>query len=53
MPKIIYFKLRNMTLSQLHDYFDTNWDKLTNYISKYFLVIAYQDKIHVMFKIEL
>ena len=52
LPKIIYFKLGNMTVKQLHEYFNINWDKLKTFISKYFLVIAYSDKIQVMFKIE-
>lgn len=52
LPKIIYFKLGNMRLNQLHTYFLNNWEKLNIFISEYFLVIAYADKIQGMIKIE-
>ena len=40
IPKIIYFKLGNMALRQLHKYFIVNWRKLIEFTLRYSFVIA-------------
>lgn len=52
LPIIIYFKLGSMNLRQLFEYFQNNWVKLKTCTFKYSLVIAYPNKIQVMFKID-
>lgn len=39
-PKIIHFQLPNVSLSELHKYFELNWEKLKSEISEADFVIA-------------
>lgn len=48
-PKIIQFKLGNMTLKQLHEYFLQHWEELVRQIERATLVVAERDKLDVLF----
>ena len=39
-PKIIYLAIGNLSLKQLHSYFNTNWSKLSNTIDSNRFIIA-------------
>lgn len=39
-PKVIYFQLGNYSLKQLHNYFESNWDKIIMEINNSKLIIA-------------
>ena len=39
-PKIIYFQLGNLSLKQLHQYFNDNWGKIQSQIETSKLIIA-------------
>ncbi len=44
-PKIIYFQLGNLSLKQLHHYFNDNWEKIQSEINNSKLIIAKEAKI--------
>ena len=44
-PKIIYFKLGNYSLKQLHFYFASNWTKIENEIHSSKFIIAKENHI--------
>lgn len=44
-PKIIYFKLGNCSLKQLHQYFNDNWGKIESEIENSKLIIAKENHI--------
>ena len=48
-PKIIQFKLGNMTLKQLHEYFVQHWSEIVKQIEHATLIIAEKDKLTVLF----
>lgn len=48
-PKVIRFKLGNQTLASLHAYFSTNWQLLTALIEQHDLLVAYPDRVDVIF----
>jgi predicted nuclease of predicted toxin-antitoxin system len=39
-PKIIYFKIGNATLKQMHEYFEKNWNIILRSIESHFLVVC-------------
>jgi predicted nuclease of predicted toxin-antitoxin system len=41
--KVVYFRLGNKTLSALHEYFEQNWERITDLLAVHSLVIAYID----------
>jgi predicted nuclease of predicted toxin-antitoxin system len=47
-PKVIYFQLGNMTLAELHRYFELNWESLCNYLEETSLIIAERDNIKIV-----
>lgn len=44
-PKIIYFQLGNLSLKQLHQYFNDNWDKIQTEIETSRFIIAKENHI--------
>ena len=48
-PKVIWFQLGNMTLAELHNYFELNWEKIVRHLAEATLVIAFKDQIKVIF----
>ena len=48
-PKIIRFRLGNQTLAGLHHYFEVNWPLLTKLIQEHSLLVAYPDRIDIIF----
>jgi predicted nuclease of predicted toxin-antitoxin system len=46
-PKVINFRIGNMTLSDLHQYFSKFWTKITGYLDKASFIIAQEDKIFI------
>jgi predicted nuclease of predicted toxin-antitoxin system len=47
-PKIIQFRLGNMTLKQLHAYFSQHWEALMQQIEQATLVLAERDKLTIL-----
>jgi len=47
-PKVIFLKLGNLTLQELYNYFENNWSKITDYLNKASLIIAYRTYIKVV-----
>ncbi len=47
-PKIVFFQLGNQTLSQLHLYFQENWDTIQNALLNASMVIAKKEEITVI-----
>ena len=47
-PKVIYIRLGNITLKELHLYFEKNWDTIITHLDKTSLVIAKKDCIQVI-----
>lgn len=48
-PKIIRFKLGNQTLAELHQYFSDYWQLLTDLIQVHTLIVAYPDRVDIIF----
>jgi len=48
-PKVIYFRLGNFTLQELHHYFITNWDQIVNHLNKASLIVAYKTHFKTLF----
>ncbi len=48
-PKVIWFQLGNMTLAELHHYFELNWGKIIHHLIEANLIIAKKDRINVIF----
>ena len=44
-PKIIYFQLGNLSLKQLYQYFNDNWNTIESQIKNYKLIIAKETHI--------
>jgi len=47
-PVVVYFKLGNKTLSELHDYFTSFWPLILSKLHKARFITAYSDKIKVI-----
>ncbi|OJW68970.1 MAG: hypothetical protein BGO68_02245 [Candidatus Amoebophilus sp. 36-38] len=47
-PKIIQFRLGNVTLKQLHEYFKEHWEELVRQIEQATLVLAERDKLTIL-----
>lgn len=47
-PKIVYFKLGNMLLKELHHYFSLNWDDIMKYLPNAKMIIVSRNHIEVM-----
>jgi len=47
-PKIVYFRLGNMTLKELYDYFDSNWDIIVGELTKGNLILVKRKTIEVV-----
>ncbi len=47
-PKVIYFQLGNMTLSELHNFFEVNWEIITDYLKETSLVIVRRENIVIV-----
>jgi predicted nuclease of predicted toxin-antitoxin system len=47
-PKVIQFKLGNMSMRQLHKYFTQYWEELVKQIKEASLVLAERDKLTVL-----
>ena len=48
-PKIIYFKLGNYSLKQLHNYFNLNWSLIEKQINTSKFILAKEDHIEVIY----
>ncbi len=46
--KVIYFDIGNMTMQQLHAYFDKHWAFLTELIKKHDLIVANRESVDVL-----
>jgi predicted nuclease of predicted toxin-antitoxin system len=46
-PKVIYFKIGNLTLAGLHEYFKNNWDILLNHLETSSFIVAGQARISI------
>jgi len=47
-PKVIFFQLGNITLAELHKYFELNWDEISQHLSMANLIIVHKDKLRVI-----
>jgi predicted nuclease of predicted toxin-antitoxin system len=47
-PKVVFLKLGNTTLKQLHQYFRQNWEVIQEAIQENYLVVATQDSIDII-----
>ncbi len=47
-PKVVTFKLGNLTLQQLHHYFSENWNTIIELLVDGSLIMAYLDSIKVI-----
>lgn len=47
-PKVIFFQLGNLTLKELHDFFDKNWGKIVEHLDKSDLIIVNKEKVKVI-----
>lgn len=47
-PKVIYLQLGNITLKELHLYFEENWNSIISHLDKTSLIIAQKDQIKVI-----
>jgi predicted nuclease of predicted toxin-antitoxin system len=48
MPKIVYFNLGNVTLAQLHEYFNLHWKIILKFLESNQLIVATNDGIDVL-----
>jgi len=48
-PKVIWFQLGNMTLAELHNYFELNWATIVYHLNEATLIIARRDQINVIY----
>lgn len=46
--KVIYFRLGNQKLSELHSYFTNNWRLIKNHIEHSWLILASHDEIEII-----
>jgi len=46
--KVIYFRLGNQKLSELHTYFSNNWDLIKTQIESHWLIIASHSEIEII-----
>jgi predicted nuclease of predicted toxin-antitoxin system len=44
-PKVVYFKTGNMTLKEMHKYFNEFWSKIISRLATSSFIIAFRDKI--------
>lgn len=47
-PKVIYFQIGNMTLDELHQYFELHWITIIDHLKEASLIITQRDKIKVI-----
>ena len=47
-PKIVYFKLGNMTLKELSDYFNSNWEKIISKLFRGNLILAKRHSVEII-----
>lgn len=47
-PKIIHFKIGNLTLKEMHDYFEKFWPAITTALNSASFIVAYNDRITVI-----
>ncbi|MFC4874450.1 DUF5615 family PIN-like protein [Negadavirga shengliensis] len=47
-PKVIHFKLGNLSLSELHKYFSEFWSLLVKEIRSAKIILAYRDHIEII-----
>lgn len=47
-PAVVYFKLGNKTLSELHFYFTTFWPLILSNLTKARIITAFPSKIEVI-----
>ena len=47
-PAVVYFKLGNMTLSELHTHFSTFWRLIRTNLSNARIITVYPDRIEVI-----
>jgi predicted nuclease of predicted toxin-antitoxin system len=48
-PKIIQFRLGNMSLKQLHEYFVQHWEDLVRQVHQGTLILAERDRLTMLF----
>jgi predicted nuclease of predicted toxin-antitoxin system len=48
-PKVLHLKIGNMRLSEFSEWISKNWPQMSNLIYQYQLVIAYKDRIEVIY----
>ncbi|MBL7844586.1 MAG: hypothetical protein JNK44_12030 [Cyclobacteriaceae bacterium] len=39
-PKVVHFEIGNMTLRELHHYFEKNWEAIITLIDEYDLIVV-------------
>lgn len=47
-PKVVAFKVGNLTLQQLHHYFSENWPTIVSLLAESSFIMAYLDKIKII-----
>lgn len=47
-PKVLYFLVGNMTISQLHQYFEINWKNIISKLASGDLLLANQTSIEII-----
>jgi predicted nuclease of predicted toxin-antitoxin system len=47
-PKVIYFQLGNITLKNLHQYFDKNWDNIISHLDKSNMIYVMKEQIVII-----
>jgi len=47
-PKVIYFKLGNILLADLYNYFKKNWNPILTALDNHFLIVANKGSIDIL-----
>lgn len=47
-PKIIYFKLGNILIAELHEYFRKNWEQILKSLNGHSLIVATRESVDVL-----
>lgn len=47
-PKIVYFKLGNILIGELHLYFQKNWKQILQILNEHTLIVATRESVDVL-----
>jgi predicted nuclease of predicted toxin-antitoxin system len=47
-PKVIYFRFGNLTLNEMHQYFQKFWFAIIGYLDDASFIIAQEDKVFIL-----